>query len=226
MNNPPKNPTPGKPPATPPGTPNLLDKTRWFKDEVHAHDAKLKSYLRGLFPTIDVDDVVQESYLRTWIAAKPVTSAKAFLFTVARRLAIDSVRTQKKSPITDTLDLAALNVADQGRNAAETAAINDEIALLTNAIDSLPPRCREIILLRKIQNFSQRDVAAMLSITEDTVEEQVYRGIRRMEEFLVKRGVTRPWHNARQRRENPRAKFQNSRQTRQMPHHGKKTKNT
>lgn len=173
------------------------EKARWFMDEVHAHEAKLKSYLRGSFPAVDVEDVVQESYLRIWLSnvAQPIKSAKAFLFTVARHLALDSIRHRKKSPLIIVPDLAVLNVMDEDKDTAEAASTNDEIALLAEAIDSLPARCREIIILRKIQHISQRDVAARLGISEGTVEEQVYRGIRRMGVFFIKRGVIKPWQN-------------------------------
>ena len=173
------------------------EKSRWFRDEVHAHDAVLKSYLRGSFPSVDVEDVVQESYLRVWLAniARPVRSAKAFLFTVARNLALNSIRRGKKSPIIAMPDLAALGVIDEGRDAAEAAAASDEIALLEEAVASLPPRCREIIILCKIQHVSQREIAGRLGISEITVQEQVYRGIRRMEAFFIKRGVIKPWRN-------------------------------
>lgn len=179
-----------------------MEKAQWFRDEVHAHDAKLKSYLRGSFPAVDAEDVAQESYLRIWLAsvAQPIKSAKSFLFTVARHLAIDSLRHRKKSPIIDVPDLTALNVMDEGRDAAEAAATSDEIALLAEALDSLPARCREIIILRKFQYLSQREVATRLGIAEGTVEEQVYRGIRRMEAFFVRRGVIKPWGNKRNNR--------------------------
>ena len=184
---------PGTPGA--PGTSDHLEKIRWFEDEVHAHDAKLKSYLRRSFPTVDVADVVQESYLRTWVAhaANPIKSAKSFLFAVARRQAIDVLRHRKKSPIVDAPDLTVLGVMDEGRSPAEAAIINDEIALLAEAIDSLPPRCREIILLRTIQDIPQREVAARLGITETTVGAQVYHGIFRVEAYLARRGVVGPW---------------------------------
>ena len=188
MNNPSHDPILSAPPcATAP-----LEKKRWFEDEVHAHDARLKSYLRGSFPSVDVEDVVQESYLRTWLASavKPVKSAKAFLFTVARHLALDSVRRKNKSPIIAVSDLAGLNVLDEGRDAAESAAINDEIALMGAALAALPARCREIVILRKIHHIPQREVAARLGIAEGCVEVEVSRGIRRMEKFFNKHGVT------------------------------------
>ncbi|OAM89708.1 RNA polymerase sigma factor [Termitidicoccus mucosus] len=183
--------------SVPPCADMPMEKSQWFRDEVHAHDAKLKSYLRGSFPTVDAEDVAQESYLRIWLASvgQPIKSAKAFLFTVARNLALNSVRHRKKSPIIDMPDLAALSVIVESRDAAEAAAISDEIALLETAIASLPPRCREIVILCKIQHIPQREVAGRLGISEITVQEQVYRGLRRMEAFFIKRGVIKPWQS-------------------------------
>lgn len=171
-----------------------VEKSQWFRNEVHAHDAKLKSYLRGAFPAVDAEDVAQESYLRIWLASvgQPIRSAKAFLFTVARRLALNSLRHQKNSPIIAVPDLGELSVLDEGRDASEAAATNDELALLEEAIAALPPRCREIIILCKIQHVPQREIAGRLGISEITVQEQVYRGIRRMEVFFARRGVVKP----------------------------------
>ena len=171
--------------------------TEWFANEVHRHESQLKSYLRGTFPAVrDLDDVVQESYLRVWRvrALQPIQSAKAFLFTVARRLALDSLRHGRVSPIIAVPDLAGLDVMAEGASSAETASTNEEIALMAEALDALPPRTREVIVLRKFQHLPQKEVARRLGISELTVQEQVYRGLRRMEKSLTKRGVIRPWH--------------------------------
>ena len=68
---------------------------RWFAEEVHPHESHLRSYLRGRIPADrDVDDVVQDSYLRVWRAraARPIHSATAFHFTIARHLALDALQ--------------------------------------------------------------------------------------------------------------------------------------
>jgi RNA polymerase sigma-70 factor (ECF subfamily) len=181
--------------SAPPGAGVSSDHARWFEAEVHAHDSHLKSWLRGAFPSADAEDIAQESYLRTWLAnlSRPVRSAKAFLFTVARHLALNSCRRRRNSPIIAVPDLSALGVLDEGRDAAEAAAASDEIALLKEAIAALPPRCREIIILRKIQRVPQREIAARLGLSEVTVAEQIWRGLRRMEAFFIKRGALQPW---------------------------------
>ena len=195
---------PSSSPATcsPPCAAVRADDAEWFANEVHRHDSQLKSYLRGSFPAMrEVDDVVQESYLRVWRvqAMQPIRSAKAFLFTVARRLALDALRHGRVSPLIAVPDLAALDVMADGATSAETACANEEIALMAEALDALPPRCREIIVLRKFQNLPQKEVGRRLGISELTVQEQVYRGLRRMEKSLIKRGVMRPWHDENQR---------------------------
>jgi RNA polymerase sigma factor (sigma-70 family) len=166
------------------------EQTRWFSEEVHAHDMQLKAYLRGSFPAVrDVEDIVQESYLRIWKAraAHPITSAKAFLFTVARRLALDLVRRQRRSPIVAVTDLSRLFVSDDARDASVTAATADEIELLVEAVDSLPARCREIFILRKLQGVPQKDIAIRLGLSEQTVQVQASRGMRRCAEFFRRR---------------------------------------
>jgi RNA polymerase sigma-70 factor (ECF subfamily) len=55
-----------------------------------------------------------------------------------------------------------------------------------SAIGELPPRCREVVTLRKIEGLSQREVARKMGITEDTVERQVSNGIRLLRKLLYR----------------------------------------
>lgn len=153
---------------------------RWFAEEVQPHEPVLRSYLRGSFPAVrDFDDIVQESYLRIWKtrATQPIASAKAFLFTVARRLALDHLRSQRRSPLIGGTDLSHLFVVDDSPDAGARAATQDEIDLLVEAVETLPTRCREIFVLRRIQGVSQKDIAARLGLSEQTVQVQAARGL-------------------------------------------------
>lgn len=166
---------------------------RWFTDEVQPHDAALRSYVRSAFPTVrDVDDVVQESYLRIWRsrATEPIRCVRAFLFTVARNVALKCVGRQRVSREIIVGDLAELGIVAEGHDAAETAARNETFLLLIEALATLPPRCREITVLRKLKGVPQKEIAARLDIAEKTVEEQVARGVKRCEDYLRKCGVT------------------------------------
>ena len=169
--------------------------TRWFEDEVHSQETALKSYLHGAFPSVhDIDDVVQESYLRVWKArvVQPIASAKAYLFKVARHVALDLVRREKISPISSVTALADLSVLDNRPGVVETTCSREEIVLLAHAIDKLPARCREIVILRKIKGVPQKIIAAQLGISEQTVQVQVARGVKRCTQYLREHGVGEP----------------------------------
>lgn len=171
-----------------------IDRNRWFAEEVQPHDSLLKAYLRTAYPTVrDVEDVVQESYLRVWKAraAHPIESAKAFLFQVARHLALDISRRECASPVKGVTDLASLCVLDGRPGADDIACSREEVELLAQAIHALPARCREIVVLRKLQCMPQKEIAQRLGISEQTVQVQVFRGVKRIAEFLRHCGVSR-----------------------------------
>jgi RNA polymerase sigma-70 factor (ECF subfamily) len=173
----------------------VQDRTRWFADEVQPHEPQLKSYLKGSFPGVrDVDDVVQESLLRVWQAraARPIASAKSFLFSVARHLAIDLLRRRKIAPFEPLPDSEVWSVMDDRPDAAESACTREEIDLLVQALAELPPRCREVMLLRQIEGVPQKEIARRLGLSELTVQTHVVHGLRRLERILHQRISDRP----------------------------------
>ncbi len=168
------------------------EQTRWFRDEVHPHDAALRAYLRGSFPKVrDVEDVVQESYLRIWKArmVRPITSTKSFLFQIARHFAIDGVRRAQTARTESLGDLSVLPVLVEAPDALEALSHTEKVEFLVEALAGLPARCREIMILRKFQHVPQREIAARLGISERTVESQVTRGMKLIEERLRARGL-------------------------------------
>lgn len=166
--------------------------TQWFNEQVQPHEPALRSYLRTSFPALrDLDDVVQESYVRVWRRhiSRPIQSTKAFLFTVARRLVFDGLRRERRSPIETTADVAALSAADARATVVDHLSEAEKVDLLVMAIDALPARCREVVILRKLQLVPQREVAAQLGISEKGVEIQLARGLSRCRTFFAERGM-------------------------------------
>ncbi len=167
---------------------------RWFVENVLPHGPLLNAHLRRSYPAIrDVEDVVQECFIRVWMAhaTHPISSAKAFLFQVARHLALDIARRDRASPIQGVTDLAAYGVLDGRPSADEIACSREEFELLAEAVHRLPPRCRAIVILRKLQGVPQKEIGRRLGISEQTVQVQVQRGVKRIAEILRYRGVSR-----------------------------------
>ena len=72
-----------------------VDENQWFSEYLQPHEPMLRAWLRSRFANdLDVDDVVQEAYMRVLKAykEKPIQAPKAFLFATARNIALNMVR--------------------------------------------------------------------------------------------------------------------------------------
>jgi len=134
---------------------------------------------------------MQEAFSRVCQARQTgvVATPRAFLFTTARNLALDRIRRHQIVNIESLAEIEALSVYTDEDGVAETVAKTQELELLTQAIQSLPDRCRQVLTLRKIYGLSQREIAVQLGITEHTVEAQVGVGVRKCAEFLARLGL-------------------------------------
>jgi len=64
-----------------------------------------------------------------------------------------------------------------------------ELARVQQAIDRLPAGCRQVLLLRKIELLSHRDIAERLGIAVSTVEKQHARALRLLRAMLAEEAV-------------------------------------
>ena len=168
----------------PPQDPHVA---RWFTEAVQPHEPTLRAWLRSRFGAqCDVDDLVQEAYVRV-IRARgngEMVSPKAFLFATARNLALDQLRRRRVAAVESLVENDELHVLEDATDVAETVARNQELALLTEAIQSLPDRCRQIFTLRKVYGLSQREIGEKLGISERTVSAQLTIGVHKCTDFL------------------------------------------
>jgi RNA polymerase sigma-70 factor (ECF subfamily) len=161
----------------------------WFELHVHPHEPMLRAWLRSRFASEDdIDDVVQEAYVRLLRARErnEVTSPKAFVFAVARNLALDRVRHRQVARTEPLVESEALRVLEEGEGIPETIAHNQELEILTEAIQSLPDRCRQIFTLRKVYGLSQPEIAGRLGLSENTVSAQLTIGVKKCMEFMLR----------------------------------------
>ena len=164
---------------------------RWFAAHVQPHEGMLRAWLLQRFGRqIDVDDTVQEAFLRVLQVHQSglLVSPKAFLFATARNLALDRLRRHEVSRTEFLGGIDFLHVLDESEGIPETLARTQELALLTEAIQSLPARCRQILTLRKLYGLSHRAIAERLGLSESTVSNQITIGIEKCTDFFAEHG--------------------------------------
>jgi RNA polymerase sigma factor (sigma-70 family) len=169
----------------------LLDSAAWFVAELAPHEAALRAYLHGLVAASDVDDLVQETFARLLRARDlgPIASPRGLLFATARNAARDLFRRRATANAVPIAEIDESCVFDEAPGVAETVSRRQEKDLLAVAIADLPPRCREILVLRKFENLSHREIARRLGIAEHTVEAQLTKALHRCEAFFARHGL-------------------------------------
>jgi RNA polymerase sigma factor (sigma-70 family) len=166
----------------------------WFVREVLPLEAMLMQYLRRNWRDAgEIEDLRQEIYIRVCEAArKSIPSpAKSFVFVTARNLIIDRLRKVHVIPIEVVADLDALGVALDQPGPERNAIARDELRRLHAALDQLPPRSREAILLGRIEGLTGREIARRMGIAETTVSEHLANGMHALANMLLRDGDPR-----------------------------------
>jgi RNA polymerase sigma-70 factor (ECF subfamily) len=159
----------------------LKSRDQWFAEDVLPLEGALTAYLRRAAKSqSDVEDLRQEIYVRVYESGIPDRREPTghFVFRVARNLLIDRLRRQRVVTIDLVADLGELNVISDELSADRVLTGRQELARLERAMNELPPRCREVFWLRKVEGLSQRAAADRLGVSQSTIEKQVIKAMR------------------------------------------------
>lgn len=160
---------------------------RWFKDEILTHEPALRRYiLRTWRRPDDLHDLVQEAYAKVYQAAQVSRprSPKAFLFTTTYHLIADRLRRERVVSIEAVADLESLNVSVDEISEERRVSARQELRMLSEALDRLPARCREVLWLRRVEALPIKIIAARLGVEVVTVDKHLMRARRLLTEYL------------------------------------------
>ena len=163
------------------------DANAWFVREVlPLEPALMKFFRRSWRNSNDVEDLCHDVYVRVYEAAcKEIPyPARPFVFSVARNLLINRLRHEQIVSIDAVADLDALGIALDEPGPDRGAMARQELQRLQTALDRLPPRCREAVVLRKIEGLGRREIAGRMGIAEATVAEYLAIGIDTLADIL------------------------------------------
>jgi RNA polymerase sigma-70 factor (ECF subfamily) len=153
----------------------------------------LNRYLRRFSPSREAAaDLAQEAFLRAFAAesGRMIEAPKAFLFKVAKNLALNELARQSTMAIEPLGDFEGQDVLEDSSQAAVEDVVGgrERVRLLARAIAALPPQCAKVFILRNMQGLSQKEIAVRLNISVRTVENHVAVGLSRCRAYMRTHG--------------------------------------
>ncbi len=143
------------------------------------NNAFLKKFLtRFMSSEQDIEDIVQEVYIRAHNAEKEkaIDQPKAFLFRIAKNLALDELN-KKSRLVTNYLeDCISLVPTEKTDTIESELEANEAIKIYCEAIEQLPDKCKQIFLMRKVHGLKHKEIADKLGVSLSSVEKHLKLG--------------------------------------------------
>ena len=141
----------------------------------------------------DCNDIVQETFVRVYRSKhsyKPVARFSTWVYTIATNLAKTHLRRKKLRNVVSFWNRGdgeaeiLGDIADQHSRTDALVESTVRAERIQKALDTLPAKYREIIVLRDIQELSYEEIAAVTGIRIGTVKSRINRGRAQLQEML------------------------------------------
>jgi RNA polymerase sigma factor (sigma-70 family) len=144
-----------------------------------AHRASLARFLAATVGPVEAEDCLQEtliSALRAYPRLRAGSNVRAWLFTIARNKALDEHRARVRRPVP---------VMAVPESASEAAADERDDGELWDSVRALPPKQRAAVVMRFVNDFSHREVAAVLECSEDAARRSLHEGLAKLRKEMA-----------------------------------------
>lgn len=161
---------------------------RWFCREVLPLEPVLTAFIRRHWRAADERvDIRQDVYEKVLAGAREALPLQAgpYVFTVARNVMINRIRRSRVISIETVANIEELAPTADWLTPHRHADGRDQLKRVEQGLERLPPRCREVVRLRKVEGLSTRETADRLGIGKDAVEQQITLGMRALTDFML-----------------------------------------
>ena len=159
----------------------------WFVREVLPIEASLMRFLRNTYHNPgELADLRQDIYAQLIETAQTQipNPTSPFVFTLARNMTVSRMRRERIVPMKTLPDLDTLGFASEAPLQDRAVAAREELQHVRAAIDRLSPRCREAVVLARVEGLSGREIATRLNLSESTVSGYIKKGMRQIADML------------------------------------------
>lgn len=162
---------------------------RMFETLYRANIQPLRRYLtRVVNSAADADEVAHDAFVRLYRSdLARYEDPRAVLFRTGWRLALNRIRARSSNPLdrADALLLESDDFISDIESAEDRLLGRERDAAYRHAIAALPPRCREVIELRTVQELSYKEMSNRLGLSVSTLEKHIVKGKKVCSEALA-----------------------------------------
>lgn len=169
------------------GESEKVEKNQIVKAYAACRDALVRSLLKMRARQEDVDDILQETFLRAMDANQKtrIQSPRGYLFSVSRNLVLEKLSLESRE-ITMEIDDALLEGTDVDID--RDLHYRRKFQQFKQALSALPENKRRAILLRKFYGLSHREIAKKMNVSISSVEKYIASGIKQCKRSLTIQG--------------------------------------
>ncbi len=164
-----------------------IEKNPVLRTFLTCRDSLARYILKMSVKQEDVDDILQEAFLRVYNEnkKKEIRSPKDYLFIVSRNLIYKGLRHQSKEIATDIED----DLLGHDNKQTDVELHNQQkFKAFNDALTTLPEKTRRAILLRKYYGLSHKEISQKLGVSVSSVEKYISKGIKQCGDILIKQG--------------------------------------
>jgi len=144
------------------------------------HDATVRRFLARMLGCDEAaSDAAQETWMRLmrFTPRQPVEDGRAYVFQIAANVARDRLGHEQRRRLVIEEGRAAKDVPAGTPDGEAAAVAAERLRLLAAAVDELPPRCREVFLMSRLDGLANGDIACRLGISRNMVEKHLIRAM-------------------------------------------------
>lgn len=159
-----------------------------FNKVIEANKQNIKNIIR-LITKEDNEDLEQEVYVKIWKNSdkyKEKGSVKSWISTIAKNTSLDYLKSayHKVSKTSTSEDLVISNIKDKKITPEETLSQKERQKRIIDAINSLKPKFKEVIIMSEINGYTYEECAKKLKCPVGTIKSRIYNAKRELAEKL------------------------------------------
>ena len=134
----------------------------------------------------DASEIVNDAFIALWEKRDQLAlddSIKSYLYTVVKNKSINFLK--KKRMVFEQTDVF-MSIPNNNANVLQQMEGKEMEQLIFKTIDKLPRKCKQIFILSRKEQLSNKEIGAIMGITPKTVENQITIAIKSIKQSIQK----------------------------------------